>query len=110
MLQVHGCSDRLARGIELGQGFVASDLDQRSAAHLDRLADDVGEFRRQPGRRLIAVLLREAGITADVRDQERAYRCMPNGQGAASVRVSNPLLNAGSVLDSSRYGLKPLRN
>jgi hypothetical protein len=45
LLEVHRCSDRLARRVEHGERLVTADLDQRPAAHLQGLLDEVAELR-----------------------------------------------------------------
>jgi hypothetical protein len=71
LLELDGGSDRLARRGEDAQGLVAPELEQRAPAGLDRFPCDVGELRGKFGRRLVAALLREQRVAADVRDQER---------------------------------------
>src|SRR5918999_1628254 len=75
-LEIHGGPDRLSGGFEHHQGLVAAHLDQRPVPHLYALADEVAELRRESRRELVAALLREARIAADVCDQKRADRCV----------------------------------
>jgi hypothetical protein len=69
ILTPRGGEDGLARRVEGRQRLVAPQLDDRTAVLLDRLAGD----RREPGGELrgglVAALLREQGVPADVRDQ-----------------------------------------
>jgi hypothetical protein len=62
----------LPSGSEDDQRFVPAQLDQIAVVLGDNTADDVRERRGEPGRSFVAVLLREACVTADVGDQERA--------------------------------------
>ncbi len=75
-LEVHRGSDRLPRRLEDNERLVTPDLDQLPAAKPCSLVDDVAELRRQPRGGLIPVLLREAGVAADVCDQKRANGCV----------------------------------
>ena len=71
ILGVRGCEDRLARRVEGGEGLVSAKLDHRAAVLVDHFPGNVGEARRQLGRGLVASLLREQGVAANVGDQER---------------------------------------
>ena len=69
-LELDRGADRLASRIEDREGFVSAQLDDGSASGLDRLARDHGELAGQRRRRLVAPLLGEHRVAADVRDQE----------------------------------------
>ena len=71
ILGVRGREDRLARRVEGGEGLVSPELDHRAAVLLDHFPGNVGEARGQFGRGLIASLLREQRVAANVGDQER---------------------------------------
>ncbi len=71
LLQVGGCPQRLASGIEDGERLVAAQLDERAAGCFDRLARELRETRREPRRRLVTALVREPRVPAHVGDQER---------------------------------------
>ena len=71
-LQFHRRADRLPRGREHAERFVASELEEHAVATLDALASDPCEPRRELAGGLIAPLLREEGVPPDVSDQERA--------------------------------------
>jgi hypothetical protein len=83
-LEIDGGSDCLTRGVEDGQGLVSTDLDQHPAANLHPVADEAAEPRRQPGGGLVAVLLGEAGVPADVCDEEGADGCVRRDRQTAS--------------------------
>jgi hypothetical protein len=71
LLELNRRSDRLAGGIEDGQDLVAAQLDDGAAAGLDALARHGRELAGQPRGGLVALLLREDGVAADVGDEER---------------------------------------
>jgi hypothetical protein len=62
----------LPRRSENDQRLVPAELDQIAVVLGDNTADDVRERRGEPSGSFVAVLLREAGVAADVCDQERA--------------------------------------
>jgi hypothetical protein len=70
-LELDRRADRLPGRVEDGEGFVAPELDDGSASSLDTLTGDRGELPRELRSGLVAVLLGEDGVTADVGDQER---------------------------------------
>jgi len=51
--------------------YSAAELEQRATAGLDPIPRDVRELGRELRGGLVAALLREEGVSADVRDQER---------------------------------------
>jgi hypothetical protein len=63
--------DRLPGRVEDREGFVTAELDDHSAPGLDALACHHSEPRGKCRRRLVAALLSEEGVSADVGDQER---------------------------------------
>jgi hypothetical protein len=65
-------ADRLPGRAEDGERLVTAELDELALPGLDARARDLGEPRGELRRRLVAVLVREDGVAADVRDQERA--------------------------------------
>ena len=69
-LQVERRPDRLPCGGEDRECLVPTQLDHRTSARRDRLLGQVGELRRQLGRGLVATMVGEDGVPADVRDQE----------------------------------------
>jgi hypothetical protein len=71
LLEVNGGADRLTRRRENAERLVAAELQQGAATSLDPVARDLGELRRELRRGLVAALLREEGVPADVGDQER---------------------------------------
>jgi hypothetical protein len=89
LLEVDRGADRLAGRGEDAQRLVASKLEEGSTPRLDDLTRDVGELRRELGRGLVASLLGEQRVAANVRDQER-----PNlglGPSVVPVRVTRPV-------------------
>lgn len=62
----------MPRGSEDDQRLVPAELDQIAVVLGDNTADDVRERRGEPSGSFVAVLLREAGVAADVGDQECA--------------------------------------
>jgi len=71
LLQLDGRSDRLTCRPEDGERLVAAELQEGPAPLFDPLASDVGEPLGEPPSGLVAVLLGEQCVAADVRDQER---------------------------------------
>ena len=71
LLEVGGRSDRLTRRAEDAHGLVATKLEELATSTLHDLAHEPGELRRQLPGRLVAPLLREDRLAADVGDQER---------------------------------------
>ena len=69
-LQLDRRPDGLTGGTEHREGFVPSQLDHGPVPSPDVLSDDIGEPRGQSGRRLIAPLKGERGVSADVRDEK----------------------------------------
>jgi len=70
LLQV-GCSpQRLACRVEHGERLVAAELDEGAASRLDRLARELGKARREARSSLVAALLGEPRVAADVSDEE----------------------------------------
>lgn len=65
-------ADHLSGGGEHAERLVAAQLEQGSPATLHDLAGGVGELRSELGGGLVAALLREQRVAADVGDQERA--------------------------------------
>jgi len=86
LLKVDGGADRLAGRGEHAEGLVPAQLEERSATRLDDLARDVGELRGELRRCLVAALLGEQGVPADVRDQERPDLGL--GPSVVPVRVT----------------------
>jgi hypothetical protein len=84
LLEVDGRAQRLARGVEHGERFVAAQLDHLAASRFDALADDLGERGGQPGGGLIPVGLRERGVPPHVRDQECPH---PRGLHAGHLAI-----------------------
>ena len=70
-LHLDRCAQSLPRGSEDDQRLVPAELDQIAVVLGDNTADDVRERRGELSRSFVAVLLREARVTADVGDQER---------------------------------------
>ena len=77
LLQGNGPADRRARRAEHDQGLVATQLDHPTVVILDQCPDDSGEASREACTILVAPLLREHGVAADVGDQERVDICVP---------------------------------
>jgi hypothetical protein len=71
-LHIDGGAQSLASGREDDKRLVAAKLDQLSAVICDNATDDGREGGGKRGRSLVALLLSEARVTTDVRDQERA--------------------------------------
>jgi hypothetical protein len=71
LLELDGRADRLPGRGEHAQGLVPSKLEQGAVATLDPFTCDVGELGRELGSGLVASLLGEQGVAADVGDQER---------------------------------------
>ena len=65
-------SSRRSRGSEDDERLVPAQLDQIAVVLGDNTADDLRERRSELSRSFVAVLLREAGVAADVGDQESA--------------------------------------
>jgi hypothetical protein len=76
LLDVNSGPDGLPGGLEHDKRFVTANFNHPPAAELRALTNQVAELRGQPCGRLVAELLGEARITADVRDQERADGCV----------------------------------
>ena len=70
VLQVDGGPDGLTGRAEHGQGLVATELDDPASAGLNALTSDRGELRCELGGGLVAPVLGEEGVAADVGDQE----------------------------------------
>jgi hypothetical protein len=69
-LQLDSGSQGLAGRAEHAQGLVTPELDELTAASEYGLAGQLREYTSQPTGLLVAVLLCEARITANVGDQE----------------------------------------
>jgi hypothetical protein len=120
-LHVHRGSNRLPGRLEHGQSLVATDLDHAAGSRVDDLVDDVLELRGEARRRLVAVLLGEARIAANVGDQKRLdgraffghlreYRTLGQhwdigpvvgGRGPRLFRSRQQIQDPGSTLDSA---------
>ena len=70
-LHVHRGSNRLPGRLEDGQSLVAPDLDHAACPSVDDLLDDVLELRGEARSCLVAVLLGETRVAANVGDQKR---------------------------------------
>ncbi len=70
-LELDRRADRLPGRIEDRQCLVAAELDDRPAAALDRFTRDRRELSRERRGGLVAVLLREDRVPANIGDQER---------------------------------------
>src|SRR6266511_4114799 len=74
LLELDRGPDGLPGGVEDGEGLVSPQLDHRSTPGLDALLGYVREASGELGGRLIAALLREERVPADVRDEEGSDR------------------------------------
>ena len=70
LLQVGCGAQRLACRVEHGERLVAAQLDEGAAGRLDRIARELGKARREARSSLVAALLRESRVAADVGDEE----------------------------------------
>ncbi len=70
-LELDRSPDRLPDRVEDHERFVPAELDHHAASSLDALPRHPGELHRQRRGGLVATLLGEDGVPADIGDQER---------------------------------------
>lgn len=92
-LEVDRGADRVPGRGEHAQRLVPAELEQCATADLDSVAREVGKPGRELGRSLVASLLREPRVSANVGDQEGAYLGIPRTvitQGCVWANVDHP--------------------
>lgn len=108
-LELDRGAQRIAGGGKHAERLVSAELDELAAVSGDPASGELGEATREPGRLLIAVLVRVARVAADVGDQERTQRRARRALLIVCIRCLSGSVPSGYAEDRRSVDHMPAR-